>query len=172
MLDGGVCLAIEISTASQPLSLAFKKPIPCLISGRRWSSRRPDYCLTNLVNSVYYNSRLQHHEILDMSSGGYRPGSGRPGVDINALTSTEHMPEPRTNTEYERKSPLEYLVDLYNGVTIDPQRRDRAAIAALPFVHRHMARMTKAEEKQDLLDAVRDDRFLPPVVPKRQVLDD
>ena len=106
-----------------------------------------------------------------MSSGGYRPGSGRPRVDINALSSTEYMPEPHSNSECERKSPLEYLVDLYNDVTADPQRRDRAAIAALPFLHRHMAKMTKAEEKQDLLDAVRDDRFLPPVAPKRQVLD-
>ena len=106
-----------------------------------------------------------------MSSGGYRPGSGRPRVDINSLVSTEYMPKPCDNSECERKSPLEYLVDLYNDVTIDPQRRDRAAIAALPFVHRHMAKMTKAEEKQDLLDAVCDDRFLPPVVPKRQVLD-
>ena len=106
-----------------------------------------------------------------MSSGGYRPGSGRPRVDINTCISTEYMPEPRNNTECERKSPLEYLVDLYNDVTVDPQRRDGAAIAALPFVHRHMAKMTKAEEKQDLLDSISDDRFLPPVVPKRQVLD-
>ena len=102
-----------------------------------------------------------------MSSGGYRPGSGRPRVDINSLASPEYMPKPCGNSECKRKSPLEYLVDLYN----DPQRRDRAAIAALPFVHRHMAKMTKAEEKQDLLDSIHDDRFLPPVVPKRQVLD-
>ena len=101
-----------------------------------------------------------------MSSGGYRPGSGKPRTDINALTSTEHMPEPRSNTEYERKSPLEYLVDLYNDVTADVQRRDRAAIAALPFLHRHMAKMTKAEEKQDRLDSISDDRFLPPVAPR------
>ena len=105
-----------------------------------------------------------------MSSGGYRPGSGRPRIDINAAVSTEYMSESRSNTERERKSPLEYLVDLYNDVTADVQRRDRAAIAALPFLHRHMAKMTKAEEKQDR-NAVCDDRFLPPVVPKRQVLD-
>src|SRR5215471_18539927 len=106
-----------------------------------------------------------------MSSGGYRPGSGRPRTDINGLSSTEYMPKPGTNNEYERKSPLEYLVDLYNDVTADVQRRDRAAIAALPFLHRHMAKMTKAEEKQDRLDALQDDRFVPRVVPKRQVLD-
>ena len=63
-------------------------------------------------------------------------------------------------------------MDLYNDITIDPQRRDRAAISALPFLHRHMAKMTKAEEKQDRLDSVCDDRFSPPVVPKRQVFDD
>lgn len=107
-----------------------------------------------------------------MSSGGYRPGSGRPRIDINAFTSTEYMPEPRSNSECDRKTPLEYLVDLYNDLTIDAQRRDRAAIAALPFLHRHMAKITKAEEQQDRLDAVRDDRFLPPVVPQRQVRDD
>ena len=104
-----------------------------------------------------------------MSSGGYRPGSGRPRDDIDASISTEYMPKPHSNSEYERKSPLEYLIDLYNDVTADVQRRDRAAIAALPFVHRHMAKMTKAEEKQASLDALHDDRFLPPVVPKRQV---
>jgi len=101
-----------------------------------------------------------------MSSGGYRPGSGRPRTDIDALIPTEYMPKPRRNGECERKTPLEYLVDLYNDVTADVQRRDRAAIAALPFVHRHMAKMTKAEEKQDLLDSIHDDRFLPPVVPR------
>ena len=83
-----------------------------------------------------------------MSSGGYCPGSGRPRIDINGLSSTEYMPEPRSNSEYERKSPLEYLVDLYNDVTADVQRRDRAAIAALPFLHRHMAKMTKAERSK------------------------
>jgi len=33
------------------------------------------------------------------------------------------MPEPHDNREYERKTLLEYLVDLYNDVTVDPQRR-------------------------------------------------
>ena len=107
-----------------------------------------------------------------MSSGGYRPGSGRPRIDINDAVSTEYMPEPRSNSECERKSPLEYLVDLYNDVTIDAQRRDRAAIAALPFLHRHMAKVTKAEEQQDRLDAIRDDRFKPRVEPQRQAPDD
>ena len=102
-----------------------------------------------------------------MISGGYRPGSGRRRVDINDAISTEYMPQPCSNSEYERKSPLEYLVDLYNDPTVDAQRRDRAAIAALPFLHRHMAKMTKAEEQQDRLDAMRDDRFEPPVVPQR-----
>jgi len=87
-----------------------------------------------------------------MSSGGYRPGSGRPRIDINAFVSTEYMPEPRSNSECERKSPLEYLVEIFNDVTVDVQRRDRAAIAALPFLHRHMAKITKAEEKQDRLE--------------------
>jgi len=70
------------------------------------------------------------------------------------------------------KAPFAYLVDLYNDATIDPQRRDRAAIAALPFLHRHMTKMTKAEEQQDRLDGVCDDRFLPRAAPKTQVLGD
>jgi hypothetical protein len=88
------------------------------------------------------------------------------------MDAAEYMPEPRNNSECERKSPLEYLVDLYNDVTIDAQRRDRAAIAALPFLHRHMAKITKAEEQQDRLDAIDDDRFKPRAVPQRQVRDD
>jgi hypothetical protein len=68
-----------------------------------------------------------------MSSGGYRPGSGRPRIDINDAVSTEYMPEPRSNSECERKSPLEYLVDLYNDVTIDAQRRDRVGNCGTSF---------------------------------------
>jgi len=140
------------------------------LAGRRDSI---DYLLDKALKpDVLGKSRVQEHETNDMSSGGYRPSSGRPCTDINALTSTEYMPKPGGNGECERKSPLAYLVDLYNDATIDPQRRDRAAIAALPFLHRHMTKMTKAEEQQDRLDGVCDDRFLPRAAPKTQVLGD
>ena len=55
MLDGGVCLAIEISTASQPLSLSLTKPIPCLISGHLAGGETPVIILLqNFDHSVYY----------------------------------------------------------------------------------------------------------------------
>jgi hypothetical protein len=34
-----------------------------------------------------------------------------------------------------RRTPLQYLTDLMNDQTVDPQRRDRAAQALLPFCH-------------------------------------
>ena len=34
-----------------------------------------------------------------------------------------------------RRTPLQYLTDLMNDQTVEPQRRDRAAQALLPFCH-------------------------------------
>lgn len=58
--------------------------------------------------------------------GGFRPGSGRPkGARTIRLT-----PEAAGSV-----SPLAYLAEVMNDPTADPARRDRAAIALLPYLH-------------------------------------
>src|ERR1700730_9164650 len=77
---------------------------------------KPLKCGCNIaVNLNYLRDRLTMR-------GGFRPNGGRPKLDINAFSSTEYMPstdstESRSNSERERKTPLEYLVDLYNDPT-------------------------------------------------------
>lgn len=69
-----------------------------------------------------------------MPRGGYRVGSGRPKG-----ARTKFRQPPRDTGRRIRMDrqllPLDYLLALVADETIDPQRRDRAAIAALPFCH-------------------------------------
>lgn len=71
-----------------------------------------------------------------MARGGYRAGAGRPKGSKTKF--------PRNNTlvlpqHLERRSapgtPLEYLLEIMQDSAADVARRDRAAIAALPYTH-------------------------------------
>ncbi|TCZ61270.1 hypothetical protein [Roseicella aquatilis] len=62
-----------------------------------------------------------------MPRGGYRPGAGRPKG-----SPTIRVPELAAEGEAD---PLAYLLAVMNDPAADPARRDRAAIAALPYVH-------------------------------------
>ncbi len=61
-----------------------------------------------------------------MSRGGYRPGGGRP----RGSKTTKVEQDAR-----EAGSPLDYLLSIVNDADAEPARRDRAAIAALPYCH-------------------------------------
>ena len=83
--------------------------------------------------------------------GGYRAAAGdyprsprRPAMDL----SSDYMPAPGDNSAAPRRTPLEYLVDLYNDPTVDPHRRDRACIACLPYLHRNLAKVGKKEQAE------------------------
>lgn len=61
-----------------------------------------------------------------MPKGGFRPGAGRPkGSRTVTLTA-----EPQRVAD-----PLAYLLAVMNDPAADSARRDRAAIAALPYLH-------------------------------------
>ncbi len=68
-----------------------------------------------------------------MASGGYRPGAGRPRKPQAASVGTAVA--PRSGRACVRMSPLDYLLAVLNDPEADPVRRDRAAIAAAPYVH-------------------------------------
>ena len=74
-----------------------------------------------------------------MPRGGYRPGSGRPrgSSNVPASSSAPVLALRAGDTaQFEgHRTPLQYLTDVMNDRTVDPQRRDRAAQALLPFCH-------------------------------------
>jgi hypothetical protein len=97
-----------------------------------------------------------------MARGGFRPNAG--SIKRRDLLAPE-LPAPcaGSNSSSPRRSPLEYLCDLYNDETIDGHRRDRAAIAALPFLHKHARDIGIKETKQDKAEAISDIYMVPKV---------
>lgn len=78
--------------------------------------------------------------------GGYRPGAGRPkGAQTSPNCVLEALPAEH--------DPLAYLLSVMRDPQADLARRDRAAIAALPYVHPRPSAPTKAEQKRDDLAA-------------------
>lgn len=65
-----------------------------------------------------------------MKQGGYRPGAGRPrkGEPSVAQAAASLGMEP-----------VDYLLMVMNDPNGDPARRDRAAIALLPYRHQRIA---------------------------------
>ncbi|MCU0943548.1 MAG: hypothetical protein MUE35_13480 [Hydrogenophaga sp.] len=77
-----------------------------------------------------------------MARGGYRPGAGRPKgskskvaapVDLAAAQAPADAPDK--TDDLTDASPLDYLLSVMRDPKADPVRRDRAAIAAAPFLH-------------------------------------
>ena len=68
-----------------------------------------------------------------MSRGGPRPGSGRPKKE--AKLNIEVPGDIRAAAKTCRLSPLEYMLGVLNDEAAAPERRDRMAQAAAPFVH-------------------------------------
>ncbi len=101
-----------------------------------------------------------------MPRGGYRVGSGRPK---GARTKFR---QPLTDSGQGIRMgrdllPLDYLLALIADETIDPLRRDRAAIAALPFCHSKPAESyqplgKKAQAEIDAMNAGRDSEWSGP----------
>lgn len=65
-----------------------------------------------------------------MKQGGYRPGAGRPRKGEPSMAQVAAGP---------RKKSQEYLMDVMNDPNIEPARRDRAAIALLPYQNQRIA---------------------------------
>ncbi|MEI6560307.1 MAG: hypothetical protein WCO00_18060 [Rhodospirillaceae bacterium] len=74
-------------------------------------------------------------EMGGIGSGGFRAGAGRPPSGKAAVTpvaAEEGKPKPAPKR---RQTPLAYMLGIMRDPDADPMRRDRAAIAALPYVH-------------------------------------
>ena len=66
-------------------------------------------------------------------AGGFRNGAGRPKGSSNAKASS--VKAFVAEAARVGVTPLEYLLSVMNDAAVDPVRRDRAAIAAAPFLH-------------------------------------
>lgn len=89
-----------------------------------------------------------------MARGGFRPGAGRPrGSRAAGGAASAHPTGPRTGAAGPA-DPLAYLLAVMNDPEADPARRDRAAIAALPYLHaRPGAEGKKGAAARGALDA-------------------
>ena len=94
-----------------------------------------------------------------MSRGGYRPGAGRPKGSKDVAGGIRLAARQQT--------PLDYLLGVLNDGAADANRRDRVAIALLPFVHSRVADRPagKRQEQQEAgIEAARG-RFAPAAPP-------
>jgi len=69
-----------------------------------------------------------------MNHGGRRPGAGRKLGSISKRTQRF-----RAEVAGSGQTMLEYVVGVARDETADPERRDRMAIAALPYLHPRLA---------------------------------
>lgn len=122
-----------------------------------------------------------------MPKGGYKPGSGRPreansrrsliqaGLEAKgACEAPESQDEapPSSNLgerlPQENLDPLAYMLRVMNDPGAEPERRDRLAIAAAPFVHprANETKLGKKEEQAERAKAAGSGRFAPPPPPR------
>src|SRR5262249_43579637 len=73
----------------------------------------------------------------NMPRGGRRPGAGRPIGSINGTGSVRRrVPKDfRDEAVKARMLPLDFMLKVMRDENEDPTRRDRAAVAALRYVH-------------------------------------
>ena len=74
-------------------------------------------------------------------NGGFRPGAGRPRkgdqnpeMRVSAMQKEAEAEVSEILKKYEL-NPLEYMLQVMNDPSVDPQRKDRMAVAAAPYVH-------------------------------------
>lgn len=114
-----------------------------------------------------------------MPRGGYRPGAGRPKGSKNVKNrakkdlKSQILNDPETPEDEKKaikegeKTPLRYMLEVMNNAGADPDRRDKMAIQAAPYVHaKASAGGGKKEEKQNRAKKAGQGRFSPTAPPK------
>ena len=116
-----------------------------------------------------------------MAKGGFRAGSGRPreansrrsliekGLDASVGDEALDGPDQASGeVELEDLKPLAYMLRVMNDPSAQPERRDRMAIAAAPFVHprANEAKKGKKEQRAEAAKAAATGRFAPPPPPR------
>ena len=115
-----------------------------------------------------------------MPRGGYRVGSGRkPGsrkalekaAAADAAGAVQATPGAGSEAALpEDLDPLTYLTRVMNDPLADPHRRDRAAIAAMPFTHARSGADGKKEERSKAARVAAGGKFAPDSAPPRLVV--
>jgi phage terminase small subunit len=95
------------------------------------------------------------------NTGGARSGAGRP-PKLPRLAGS--------GGEKQYDDPLAYLLALMNDPGADVVRRDRAAIAAAPFVHAKAGAAGKKEDAQEAAGRVGKGRLATPATPPRLIV--
>jgi phage terminase small subunit len=129
-----------------------------------------------------------------MPRGGPRPGAGRPkgsgtkGKKATAAKAGKKQtkskakaaqievlpPGPSPEDEVfegeilpAKLSPLEYMLEVMNNRKAEPERRDRMAVAAAPYVHGKMGEKGKKESKREAAASAGGGRFASAPPPPR-----
>lgn len=103
-----------------------------------------------------------------MARGGYRPGAGRPKKSGGA-SKAGVIAEAKREARKSGVTPLEYMLAVMNDAEGDPDRRDKMAIAAAPYVHVKAdtaAVGKKAQRQANAEKAAAGGRFAAPSAPK------
>lgn len=111
-----------------------------------------------------------------MPRGGYRPGAGRPkGSGNKSKEPKKALPGPDKKTKAKPETvevavellipladdatPLDYMLQVMRDPHADPERRDRMALGAAPYMHGRKAPSTKKDEAAAKAQATRTGRF-------------
>jgi len=103
-----------------------------------------------------------------MARGGYRPGAGRPKKS-GGPTKKELAQEAVREATSAGMTPLEYMLSVMNDRATDPDRRDKMAVAAAPYVHAKAEAEAKGKKEQRQANAEKSasgGRFAVPTAPK------
>ena len=104
-----------------------------------------------------------------MSSGGYRPGAGRPKgtKNQNKIKINQNIQDKIVKNE----TPLEYMLRVMNDPNVDSDMRARMATAAAPYVHKRQGVVSvgKKEEQNERAKKAGAGRFAPGRAPLKLV---
>ena len=107
-----------------------------------------------------------------MPKGGYRASSGRPpkasSTKANPAREAIQDQQAAPATVAEALDPLAYMLRVMNDVSAKPERRDRMAIAAAPFMHPRATDVAKGKKElqAERAKAAASGRFTPRPPPK------
>src|SRR5687767_6713638 len=112
-----------------------------------------------------------------MARGGYRPGAGRPRKAgkrsgetskpaVRDTPDAQDAPDDVPVNPTESRTPLEFMLAVMNDPGQSPNRRDRMAIAAAPFIHERAGEKGKKEEKAEAAKRAGTGKFAPAAPPK------
>src|SRR5690242_1425804 len=105
-------------------------------------------------------------EKIKMASGGFRASAGRPRKPFKKddLSDDAH---PETQEPAGNLTPLEYMLSVMNNPAAHPERRDRMAVAAAPYVHGRAdaQALGKKEKQQERAKEASRGRFAPRPTP-------